>query len=63
MANQTITIPVDAQTAKAYDAAAPEERRKMQALASLWLRELAAKEPASLRLVLDKWDRRRKRGA
>jgi hypothetical protein len=44
MANPTITIPLDPQTARAYDSAAPEEKRKIQALVSLWLRELAAGE-------------------
>lgn len=53
MANPTITIPLDPQTARAYESAAPEEKRKMQALLSLWLRELAASEGASLQQVLD----------
>ncbi len=53
MADITITISLDPQTAKAYDAAAPEEKRKMQALLSLWLRDLAAREYPSLRQVLD----------
>ena len=42
MANPTISIPLDPQTALAYASAAPEEKRKIQALLSLWLRELAA---------------------
>jgi hypothetical protein len=53
MAKPTITIPLDPQTARAYNSAAPEEKRKMQALLSLWLRELAAGEFASLQQVLD----------
>lgn len=53
MAKTTITIPLDPQTARAYDSAAPEEKRKMQALLSLWLRELAGGEYASLQQVLD----------
>jgi hypothetical protein len=53
MANTTITIPLDPQTARAYDSAGPEEKRKMQALLSLWLRDLAAREYPSLRQVLD----------
>src|SRR5205807_8246274 len=48
MAKATITIPLDPQTARAYDSAAPEQKRKMQALLSLWLRELAAGEYPSL---------------
>jgi hypothetical protein len=53
MANPTITIPLDPQTARAYDSAAPEQKRKIQALLSLWLRELAAGEYPSLQQVLD----------
>ncbi len=54
MANPTITIPLDQQTAQAYDSAPPEEKRKIQALLSLWLRELAAGERPSLQSVLDR---------
>ncbi len=32
MPNPTITIPLDPQTAGAYDSAAPEEKQKMRAL-------------------------------
>jgi len=53
MAKPTITIPLDPETARAYESATPEERRKMQALLSLWLRELAAGEYRSLEEVLD----------
>ena len=53
MAKPTITIPLDPQTARAYRSAAPEEKRKIQALLSLWLRELAAGDYASLLQVLD----------
>lgn len=53
MANPTITIPLDPETARAYNSAAPEERRKIQALVSLWLRELAVGEYPSLQQVLD----------
>ena len=44
MANPTIMIPLDPQTAQAYDSATPEEKRKIQALLGLWVRELAAGE-------------------
>jgi len=53
MANPTITIPVDRQTARAYHSARPGERRKIQALLSLWLRELATGEYPPLKRVLD----------
>jgi hypothetical protein len=48
MAEPTITIPLDPQTARVYDSAGPEEKRKIQALLSLWLRELAGSEYPSL---------------
>lgn len=53
MEKRTITIPLDPQTARAYDSAAPDEKRKMEALLSLWLRDLTAGENPSLREVLD----------
>ena len=53
MPNPTITIPLDPQTARAYDSATPEEKQKMQALVSLWLRELAAGGYPSLKHALD----------
>jgi hypothetical protein len=53
MKNSTITIPLDPETAQAYNAASPEEKRKMQALLSLWLRELATGDYPPLEQVLD----------
>jgi hypothetical protein len=52
MTNPTITIPLDQETARAYHSASPEERRKMQALLSLWLRELALSKYPSLEQTL-----------
>ena len=60
MANVTITIPLDPQTARAYDSAAPEQKRKIQAVISLWLRELTAGEFPSLQEVLDEVGRKAK---
>jgi hypothetical protein len=60
MTKSSLTIPIDAQTARAYDSAAPEEKRKMQALVSLWLRELANGEYRSLQQVLDEAGRKAK---
>ncbi len=51
--SNSITIPLDPETAIAYDSAPPEEKRKIQALLSLWLRELAAGSYPSLQQVLD----------
>ncbi len=60
MANHTITIPLDPQTARAYESAPPEQKRKIQALLSLWLRELTAGENPSLQQVLDDAGRKAK---
>jgi hypothetical protein len=53
MATNRITIPLDPETAKAFREARPTEKRKMQALVSLWLRDLAAEKPATLKHILD----------
>lgn len=58
MANPTITIPLDPQTARAYGSVAPEQKRKIQALLSLWLRELTAGEPPALQEVLEEAGRK-----
>jgi hypothetical protein len=55
---ETISIPLDPQTARAYSAARAEEKMKMQALVSLWLRELTAGELPSLEQVLDEAGRK-----
>jgi hypothetical protein len=54
MQNVTITIPVDADTARAYESAAPAERRKIEILLGVWMRELAGGGAGSLQAVLDK---------
>lgn len=48
-----ITIEVDAEAAKVYAAATPEEQWKMQVLLSLRLRDLTIKPRRSLREVMD----------
>jgi hypothetical protein len=53
MPTETISIPLDPQTARAYGAARAEEKLKMQALAGLWLRELISNELPSLEQVLN----------
>jgi len=58
MANPTITIPLDPQTARVYESAPPDEKRKIQALLSLWVRELAAGNSSSLQHVLDEVGRK-----
>jgi hypothetical protein len=59
MAN-SITIPLDPQTAQAYDSAAPEDKRKMQALLGLWLHELTNGDHPSLQQTLDEVGRKSK---
>jgi hypothetical protein len=58
MAKQTITIPIDAKTARVYRSAPAEQRRKIQAVVSLWLRELASGSYPSLKQVLDEVGRK-----
>jgi hypothetical protein len=53
MANPTITIPLDPQTARAYDLADPDQKRKIQALLGLWLRELTFGENPRLEQILN----------
>jgi len=53
MANANITISIDPETALAYESATVEDKRKIQALLSLWLRELATGDYPSLQHVLD----------
>ena len=58
MSNATISIPLDPQTAQAYGATRSEEKRKIQALLSLWARELTVHEFPSLQQVLDETGRK-----
>jgi hypothetical protein len=53
MASRTISIPVDPQTEQAWGSIGADERHKIEAVLGLWLRELAAKEPESLKKVMD----------
>jgi hypothetical protein len=58
VANPTITIPLDPQTAKAYDSANPDQKRKIQALLSLRLRELTSEETPQLDRILNEVGRK-----
>jgi hypothetical protein len=53
MATATISLEVDADTARAFSAAPAEERRKLQLLLGLRLRELTARPPRPLKEVMD----------
>jgi hypothetical protein len=53
MATATISLEVDADTARAFSAASAEERRKLQLLLGLRLRELTARPQRPLKEVMD----------
>lgn len=53
MVTHTIPIPLDPDTANAYDSASDRERRQMQVLLGLRLRELTVHHPRPLTDVLD----------
>ena len=52
MSTATITIPLDADTARVYTEASAEVQRKLRLLLSLWLREYAV-SPRPLEAVMD----------
>lgn len=53
MADTTISIPVDAITARAYNEASIEDRKKIQLLLHLRMRELVNTPSLSLRQLMD----------
>ena len=53
MATATISLEVDANTARAFAAASAEDRRKLQLLLGLRLRELTARPARPLKEVMD----------
>jgi hypothetical protein len=53
MATETISIEVDPATAQAFRGAPPEERRKLQLLLRLRLRELTTAPPRPLKQIMD----------
>lgn len=53
MASTTISIPVDADTARAFSQASPEEKRKLQLLLSLRLKELTSSPTRPLSEIMD----------
>ena len=57
MTTATISLEVDADTARAYSAASEGERRKLQLLLGLRLRELTARPPRPLKDVMDELGR------
>jgi hypothetical protein len=53
MATTTISLEVDEDSARAFSAASSEERRKLELLLSLRLRELTARPARPLKEVMD----------
>jgi hypothetical protein len=53
MTTATISLEVDANTAQAFAAASAEDKRKLQLLLSLRLRELTARPARPLKEVMD----------
>ena len=53
MATATISIEVDAETARAFTEAPPEEQRKLKLLLGLRLRELPARPARPLKEIMD----------
>jgi hypothetical protein len=53
MATSTISLEVDSDAAKAFSAASPADRRNLQLLLSLRLRELTTKPSRPLREVME----------
>ena len=58
MPAETITIPLDPEALKIYQAAPAEDKKKMQALVSLWLRDLAIREPSTLSEIMNDLSRK-----
>jgi hypothetical protein len=52
MATTGITIQVDAEAARSFASASPEEQRKLQLLLSLRLQDLTAAEGKSLQTIM-----------
>lgn len=57
MGRTTITIDVDADSARTFEEARPEERRKLQALLALRLHESTHGSKRTLRAIMDEASR------
>jgi len=49
----SIQIPLDPELVQVYDSASNENQRKLQALISLWLRDMGSANAASLSSLMD----------
>jgi hypothetical protein len=61
MSTEAITIQVDSEAANAFNKAPAEEQRKMEALVSLWLKEIASADTRPLKDVMDEVGREAQR--
>jgi hypothetical protein len=61
MATEAITIKVDSDAARVFSTAPAEDQRKMEALLSLWLKEIAAADARPLKEVMDEIGREAQR--
>ncbi len=57
MSSETISVEIDAETAQAFSTTSAEDRRKLQLLLSLRLRELTFNPPRPLQQVMDEISR------
>ena len=53
MTTEAITIQLDSEAASVFKTAQPDVQKKIEALLSLWLKEIAASENLSLKQVMD----------
>jgi hypothetical protein len=53
MATESITIHLDSEAVGVFKTAKPAEQKKMEALLSIWLKEIAISEKLSLKEVMD----------
>ncbi len=58
MPRASITIPLDPEAAKAYHLTPRQEKKKIQAVLSLWLRELVTTESSTLKEIMDEAGRK-----
>ena len=61
MEPSTIAIEVDSETARAFSEATPDDRKKMQLLLRLRLRDLPTRDPRSLLEIADEIGREAER--
>ncbi|MBC7912204.1 MAG: hypothetical protein H7Y30_16985 [Pyrinomonadaceae bacterium] len=53
MSTEIITLEIDSEAAQAFKSASTDERRKLQVLLGIWLKEYAKTETVSLKETMD----------